>query len=174
MPKRSAGLLLFRGASGRLEVLLVHPGGPFWAKKDEGAWSIPKGEFAENESPLQAARREFEEETGFAPSGEVIPLEPLRLPGGKLVYAWAMRADFDPAALKSNLFCIEWPLKSGRRQEFPEVDRAAWFSLEAARRKILKGQAPFLLQLQQKLAGPGQASEQAGSAGRSSEPVVQA
>ncbi len=155
MPKRSAGLLLFREVSGHLEVLLVHPGGPFWASKDDGAWSIPKGEFGPDESPLEAARREFEEETGFAPSGEVIPLEPLRQPGGKLVFAWALRADFDPAALKSNTFSVEWPPNSGRRQEFPEVDRAAWFSLEAARRKILRGQAPFLRQLQQLLAGSG-------------------
>ncbi len=153
MPKQSAGLLLFREAPGRVEVLLVHPGGPIWAKKDEGAWSIPKGEFGEDESPLEAARREFEEETGFAPSGEAIPLEPLLQPSGKWVHAWAMRADFDPAALKSNTFSLEWPPNSGRRQEFPEVDRAAWFPLEEARRKILRGQAPFLQQLMQKLGG---------------------
>ncbi len=151
MRKLSAGLLLFREVAGRLEVLLVHPGGPLWARKDEGAWSIPKGEFEEGEGALEAARREVEEEAGFAPSGEAIPLQPLREPSGKWVHAWAMRADFDPAALKSNTFSMEWPPRSGRRQEFPEVDRAAWFPLEEARRKILKGQAPFLQQLEQRL-----------------------
>jgi predicted NUDIX family NTP pyrophosphohydrolase len=153
--KRSAGLLLFRDRSGRLEVLLVHPGGPLWTKKDEGAWSIPKGEFGERDDPLEAARREFEEETGAAPAGETIPLSPLRQPSGKVVYAWAMKGDFDPAALKSNTFSMEWPPKSGRHQEFPEVDRAAWFAVDEARRWILKGQAPFLLELMQKLGGPG-------------------
>lgn len=151
MSKKSAGLLPFRKVSGRLEVLLVHPGGPFWAKKDEGAWSIPKGEFGDNEDPLRAAEREFEEETGFAPGGEMIPLDPLRQPGGKLVYAWAMERDLDPDAVRSNAFSLEWPPKSGRSQEFPEVDRAAWFPIEAAGRKIVKGQAPFLVQLQEKL-----------------------
>ena len=107
MSKKSAGLLLFREISCRLEVLLVHPGGPFWAKKDEGAWSIPKGEFEENEDPLAAAKREFEEETGFTPDGEIIPLEPARQPSGKLVYAWAMKRDLDPAGLKSNTFSME-------------------------------------------------------------------
>jgi predicted NUDIX family NTP pyrophosphohydrolase len=147
MPKKSAGLLLYREGSEGLEVLLVHPGGPFWARKDDGAWSIPKGEFEDPEDPLAAAIREFEEETGARPGGEFIPLKPLKQPGGKLVYAWAVRADFDPATLKSNLFSMEWPPRSGRRQEFPEVDRAAWFGMEAARRKILKGQAGFLDQL---------------------------
>jgi predicted NUDIX family NTP pyrophosphohydrolase len=142
--KRSAGLLLFREADGRREVLLVHPGGPFWAKKDAGAWSIPKGEIGEGEDPLTAARREFEEETGVRPVGEALALEPRRQPGGKLVYAWAMRGDLDPAAVKSTTFSMEWPPRSGRRQEFPEIDRAAWFTLEEARTKILKGQVPFL------------------------------
>ncbi len=153
MSKKSAGLLLFREIPGRLEVLLVHPGGPFWAKKDEGAWSVPKGELAENEDPLAAAKREFEEETGFTPDGEMIPLEPVRQPGGKLVYAWAMKGDVDPGALRSNTFSLEWPPKSGRCREFPEVDRAAWFSVEAAGRKIVKGQVSFLAQLQEKLGG---------------------
>lgn len=144
MTKRSAGLLLFREANGRREVLLVHPGGPFWAKKDAGAWSIPKGELGEKEDPLTAARREFEEETGVRPVGEALALEPRRQPGGKLVYAWAMRGDLDPAAVKSTTFSMEWPPRSGRRQEFPEIDRAAWFTLEEARTKILKGQVPFL------------------------------
>jgi predicted NUDIX family NTP pyrophosphohydrolase len=143
---KSAGLLLFRETAG-LEVLLVHPGGPFWAKKDDGAWSIPKGEFAEGEEPLHAAKREFEEETGIPAVGDFIALEPLKQPSGKLVFAWAVRADFDPSRLKSNTFSLEWPPKSGRQQEFPEVDRAEWFNVEAARRKILKGQAPFLDQL---------------------------
>jgi predicted NUDIX family NTP pyrophosphohydrolase len=133
---------------------LVHPGGPFWTKKDEAAWSIPKGEFEDDEEPLAAAKREFAEETGFIlPDGEVIPLEPLRQPSGKLVYAWAMNHDFDPAGLKSNTFSLEWPPKSGRNQDFPEIDRAQWFTIEAASHKILKGQAPFLDQLQQKLKG---------------------
>ena len=150
--KTSAGLLLYRDAAGRLEVLLVHPGGPFWAKKDAGAWSIPKGEIAEGEDPLAAAKREFEEETGTRPTGEAIALAPRRQAGGKLVHAWAVRGDLDPAALKSTTFTLEWPPRSGRRQEFPEVDRAAWFTLDEAREKILKGQAPFLDDLE-RIAG---------------------
>ena len=151
MPKKSAGLLLFREVAGRLEVLLVHPGGPFWAGKDQGAWSIPKGEFEEGEEPLSAAKREFREETGFTPDGDMIPLEPLRQPSGKLVYAWAVERDLDPARVRSNTFSMEWPPRSGRYQEFPEVDRAAWFSVEEARGKISKGQAAFLVRLQEKL-----------------------
>jgi len=145
--KRSAGILLFREIANGLEVLLVHPGGPFWAKKDDGSWSIPKGEFAEDEEPLPAARREFEEEIGVPPIGDFIPLKPLKQPSGKLVYAWALRSDFDPSTLKCNSFSLEWPPKSGRQQDFPEVDKAAWFGVETARLKILKGQAPFLDQL---------------------------
>ena len=129
----------------------MHPGGPFWANKDDGAWSIPKGEFDDDEDPLDAARREFEEETGSAPSGDVVPLEPLRQSSGKVVYAWAVRGDFDPSTLESNTFSMEWPPKSGRQQDFPEVDRAAWFSIEEAGRKILKGQAALLRQLREKL-----------------------
>jgi len=151
MSKKSAGLLLFREMSGHLEVLLVHPGGPFWSKKDEGAWSIPKGELGEGEDPLEAAKREFEEEMGSPVQGEVIPLHPLKQPGGKTVHAWAVRGDFDPDLLRSNTFPLEWPPKSGRIQEFPEVDRAAWFTIETARQKILKGQAGFLDQLQELL-----------------------
>jgi predicted NUDIX family NTP pyrophosphohydrolase len=147
----SAGLLLFRRTAAEVEVLLVHPGGPFWARKDDGAWSIPKGEFTEGEEPLAAAMRECEEELGFPCTGDFIPLLPLRQPGGKLVFAWAVRSDFDPAGLRSNTFSLEWPPKSGRRQEFPEVDRAAWFALDSARRKILKGQAPFLDQLLERI-----------------------
>jgi predicted NUDIX family NTP pyrophosphohydrolase len=142
--------LLFRETLSHLEVLLVHPGGPFWAKKDAGSWSIPKGEFEENEDPLTAAVREFEEETGFAVAGSPIPLEPLRQPSGKVVYAWAMKEDLDPARLKSNTFSMEWPPKSGRQQGFPEIDRAEWFTIELAIQKILKGQAGFLAQLQEK------------------------
>src|SRR5215472_17690164 len=127
MPKQSAGLLLCRQSGGRLEVLLIHPGGPFWAKKDDGAWSIPKGEFTSDEDPLAAARREFEEELGSVVEGEFMPLGAVKQPGGKVVHAWAVRGEFDPPRLKSNLFSMEWPPRSGRQQEFPEVDRAEWF-----------------------------------------------
>jgi predicted NUDIX family NTP pyrophosphohydrolase len=155
MNKKSAGLLMYRDVSCELEVLLAHPGGPLWANKDEGVWSIPKGEFEADEEPLAAAKREFAEETGMAvPSGDFTPLGSLIQPSGKIVFAWAFKSDFDPVQLKSNLFSMEWPPKSGRQQEFPEVDRAAWFSMEEATRKILKGQAPFLLQLQEKLGHP--------------------
>ena len=147
MAKRSAGLLLFRESAAGLEVLLVHPGGPFWAKKDDGAWSIPKGEFGDDEEALTAAKREFEEEMGAPPTGDFIPLEPVRQPGGKLVFAWALQADFDTSRVKSNMFSMEWPPKSGRKQEFPEIDRAGWFPIETARTKILKGQAGLLDQL---------------------------
>jgi predicted NUDIX family NTP pyrophosphohydrolase len=153
MSKKSAGLLLFRRKDNGIEVLLAHPGGPFWVKKDEGAWSIPKGEFADGEEPLAAAKREFEEEMGVPAEGEVIPLEPLKQPGGKVVYAWALSQDFDPAALNSNMFSMEWPPKSGKQQQFPEVDRAAWFDMASARRKILPGQAPFLDRLIKKIEG---------------------
>ena len=151
MSKKSAGLLLFRETAAGLEVLLVHPGGPFWAKKDDGSWSIPKGEFEDGEEPLAAAKREFEEEMGVPATGEFMPLKPLKQPSGKLVFAWAVRSDFDPSSLRSNTFSMEWPPKSGRHQEFPEVDKAAWFDVETARQKILKGQAPFLDQLLVKL-----------------------
>jgi predicted NUDIX family NTP pyrophosphohydrolase len=164
MSKKSAGLLLYREISGHLEVLLVHPGGPFWAKKDEGAWSIPKGEFEDNEDPFSAAKREFAEETGLSPDGEAIPLQPVRQPSGKLIYAWVMRRDVDPAQVRSNTFAMEWPPKSGRYQEFPEIDRAAWLTIEAARHKIVKGQAPFLDQLQRKLRGPSEVVQKHGSA----------
>jgi predicted NUDIX family NTP pyrophosphohydrolase len=147
MAKKSAGLLLYRHRAEGLEVLLVHPGGPLWARKDDGAWSIPKGEFEDAEDPLLAGKREFEEETGARPNGEFIPLEPLKQPGGKLVYAWAVGADFDPATLQSNTFSMEWPPRSGRHSDFPEVDRAAWFGMDEARRKILRGQAGFLDQV---------------------------
>lgn len=144
--KHSAGLLLFRTTSGRPEVLLVHPGGPFWAGRDEGAWSIPKGLLEPGEEALAAARREFAEETGFSieAGAETIALPPVRQPGGKTVHAWAVRQDVDPAHLRSNTFSLEWPPRSGRQREFPEADRAGWFPLDLARRKILPGQRPLL------------------------------
>jgi predicted NUDIX family NTP pyrophosphohydrolase len=144
MKKKSAGLLLFRKGRASWEVLLVHPGGPYWAKKDEGCWSIPKGEFGDDEEPLAAARREFEEELGAPVDGEFITLGSVRQAGGKVVYAWAVRGDFDPAKLKSNTFAMEWPPRSGKQQDFPEVDRAAWFGIEAAREKMIKSQAALL------------------------------
>ena len=150
MPKQGAGLLLFRRIGSQLEVLLVHPGGPFWTKRDDGAWSIPKGEFARGEDPLQAAHREIEEEMGLTISGDSLPLTPVRQAGGKVVYAWAVESDFDVSKLKSNTFSMEWPPRSGRNEDFPEIDRASWFSLQEARQKILKGQEPLLLELEQK------------------------
>ena len=147
MIKKSAGLLMFRRRQGSVEVFLVHPGGPFWARKDEGAWSIPKGEYDPGESPLEAARREFQEETGFQASGEFLPLTSRKQPGGKIISAWAMEGDCDPSAIRSNTFSMEWPPRSGKQQEFLEVDRAGWFPIPAAREKIVKGQAPFLDEL---------------------------
>lgn len=148
MPKTSAGLLLYRRGPGGLEVFLVHPGGPFWAKKDAGAWSIPKGEYEAVEEPLAAAQREFFEETGLTVAGDFHPLAPIKQPGGKTVLAWALEADCDAEAIKSNTFSMEWPPKSGRFREFPEVDRAAWFPIREARERILKGQAALLDQLE--------------------------
>jgi predicted NUDIX family NTP pyrophosphohydrolase len=151
MPKQSAGVLLFREWNGHLQVLLVHPGGPFWAAKDTGAWSIPKGELDPDEDPRTAAFRELEEETGWTPTGEALPLDPVRQAGGKQVYAWALEASLDPDTLKSNSFSMEWPPKSGKQREFPEVDRAEWFDLKAAREKILSGQLALLDDLERKL-----------------------
>ena len=148
MPKISAGLLLYRKTGEALEVFLVHPGGPFWVRKDDGAWSIPKGEFDEGEEPLDAAQREFQEETGMAAEGEFHPLKPLRQSGGKMVYAWAVQFDLDAAAVKSNTFSMEWPPRSGKTQEFPEIDRAGWFRIDEAKRKILKSQLDLLEQVQ--------------------------
>jgi predicted NUDIX family NTP pyrophosphohydrolase len=150
--KKTAGLLLYRIRNSAIEVFLVHPGGPFWAKKDEGAWSIPKGEFADDEQPLSAAKREFQEETGFSMEGNFMALAPLKQRSGKLVYAWALEGDCDAGAIKSNLFSTEWPPRSGKRQEYPEVDRASWFTLESAKRKIVPGQIGFLEELQQILS----------------------
>ncbi len=147
MPKRSAGVLLFRRVGGEIQVLLAHTGGPFWKNKDDGAWSIPKGEYADDEDPLGAAKREFGEETGFIPCGDFIPLGEVRQPGGKVVSAWAVEGDFDTTNLRSNMFSMPWPPGSGKLQEFPEIDRAEWFALEVARRKILKGQAELLERL---------------------------
>jgi predicted NUDIX family NTP pyrophosphohydrolase len=147
MPKRSAGLLLFRRRNHELEVLLIHPGGPLWVKKDEGAWSIPKGEIEDGEDPLAAARREFNEELGSPVSGEFIELASIRQASGKFVHAWAVEGDFDPATLTSGLFSMEWPPRSGRQQHFPEVDRAEWFTVDKAKRKINKAQIALLDQL---------------------------
>ena len=149
MPKRSAGLLMYRRTNGRVEVLLAHPGGPFWAKKDLGAWSIPKGEVDSDEEPLLAAQREFEEETGIAPEGDFIVLGEAKQAGGKIVTAWAVEGDCDSSGLKSNTFSMQWPLRSGRMAEFPEVDRWEWFSLNDAREKILAGQRIFLERLRE-------------------------
>jgi predicted NUDIX family NTP pyrophosphohydrolase len=147
MPRTSAGLLLYRRTASGIEVFLVHPGGPFWAKKDAGAWSIPKGEYLPGEDPLAAARREFAEETGIVLDGEAVDLGSVKQAGGKIVRAWAIEGDFDAGAIRSNTFALEWPPRSGRQQEFPEVDRAAWFDLETAQEKILKGQLDFIRRL---------------------------
>jgi predicted NUDIX family NTP pyrophosphohydrolase len=145
--KRSAGILLFRRRGSGPELLLVHPGGPFWRNKDLGAWSIAKGEYLEGEDPLAVAKREFEEETGARPRGDCVPLGELTQPGRKIVTAFALEGDFDPATLRSNTFEMEWPPKSGRKAKFPEVDRAQWFSPAEARGKILKGQSEFITRL---------------------------
>ncbi|HSE29838.1 MAG TPA: NUDIX domain-containing protein [Candidatus Saccharimonadales bacterium] len=143
MPKLSAGILLYRWTKNKPEVFLVHPGGPFWAKKDTGAWSIPKGEHTESEDSLLAAKREFKEETGRnCPEGEYLLLGEVKY-GNKKVTAWFTENDFDKD-IRSNFFEMEWPLKSGEKQRFPEVDRAGWFSLDVARRKLVKGQTPFV------------------------------
>lgn len=147
MAKQSAGLLLYRLRDGSPEVLLVHPGGPLWRNKDEGAWSIPKGELNPDEDPLSAAQREFAEETGVRPAGPLVRLDPVRQKGGKVVHAWAVEGDADPSRLSSNTFELEWPPRSGRRQRFPEVDRAGFFTFDEAKRRLNPGQAPLLDQL---------------------------
>ncbi|MGH7825587.1 MAG: NUDIX domain-containing protein [Candidatus Binatia bacterium] len=145
--KNSAGILIYRWRNGNIEVFLVHPGGPFWAKKEAGAWSIPKGEFDKDEDPLEAAKREFQEETGFSVTGDFIALMPVKQAGGKIVYAWAVNSDCRAEAIKSSTFSMEWPPRSGNRKEFPEIDRAGWFSMELATEKILKSQSGLLEQL---------------------------
>jgi predicted NUDIX family NTP pyrophosphohydrolase len=154
VPRRSAGILLYRREpDGTVAVLLGHMGGPFWAKKDDGAWSIPKGEYADGEDPLAVAHREFEEELGSpVPAAEVTPLGELRA-GGKVLTVWAAEGDLDATAIRSNTFPLEWPPRSGRVQEFPEVDRAAWLVIEEARTKLVKGQVPYLQRLLDLLAG---------------------
>lgn len=152
MPKRSAGLLIYKKRGKVLEVFLVHPGGPFWARKDLGSWSIPKGEYSPEEDPLAAARREFREETGLDAGGDFQELTEIRQKGGKYVKAWAVEGDYDPAAVKSNTFSLEWPPNSRNQLEFLEIDRAGWFPLETAREKILASQLPLLDELEKKLA----------------------
>lgn len=146
--KLSAGILLYRIRSHVIQALLVHPGGPFWAKKDDGAWSIPKGEYDEGTDSLEAAKREFHEETGCEVQGDPVPLMPVRQPSGKVISIWALEGELDATSIRSNGFRMEWPPKSGQCQEFPEIDRAEWFDLSTAHRKILSGQRPFLTQLQ--------------------------
>lgn len=152
MSKQSAGILLYRRRGDGIEFLLVHPGGPFWAKKDEGAWSIPKGEHEPGEDALEAALREFEEEIGTRPAGDVVPLTPIRQKAGKVVAAWGLEGDVDATAIRSNTFTMEWPPRSGRTQTFPEIDRAAWFTLERARSRINAAQLPLLEELARMLS----------------------
>jgi predicted NUDIX family NTP pyrophosphohydrolase len=150
--KRSAGLLMFRHAGGQWQVLLAHPGGPFWRRKDEHAWTIPKGEYTEPESALEAAQREFVEETGFGVTPPLLPLGDVVQAGGKRITAWAFQGECDPAALQCNEFEMEWPPRSGQRQRFPEIDRVGWFSLADARTKLLPAQCELLNRLQRVLA----------------------
>ncbi len=152
MPKKSAGLLMYRRRNGVLQFFLVHPGGPFWEKKDLGVWSIPKGEYTPEEDPLSAAQREFEEETGLKASGPFVPLTPIKQPSEKIIQAWAFERDCDPKSIKSNTFSMEWPPRSGKVQEFPEIDRGEWLGIEEATQKIQPGQVGFLLELQQMLS----------------------
>lgn len=151
MARQSAGLVVYRKRAGCVEVLLVHPGGPFWKNKDEGAWSIPKGEFTDGEEPLAVARREFEEELGQSIDGDFAPLAPIKQRGGKIVHAWTIEADLDLSQMHSNTFTIEWPPHSGKRQDFPEVDRAEWFAIHIALTKINPAQQTLLSQLRSQL-----------------------
>jgi predicted NUDIX family NTP pyrophosphohydrolase len=148
MGKKSAGLLVFRIRQNDLQIFLMHPGGPFFARKDLGAWSIPKGEIGENENEAEAAKREFEEETGFQFKGDLISLKPIKQKSGKTVVAWATEQDFDVSKIKSNLFEMEWPPKSGKYQQFPEMDRAEWFSVSDAKEKIIPGQNGLIEELE--------------------------
>jgi predicted NUDIX family NTP pyrophosphohydrolase len=147
MPKHSAGILLFRKVERKLEVFLVHPGGPLWEHRDLGAWSIPKGEFEADEDPFSAARREFAEETGFEIDGDFIPLTPVRQSAAKTVHAWAVETNLDIPEIRSNTFSMQWPPKSGRYQAFPEVDRGEWFTIPRARKKLVSGQLALLDEL---------------------------
>jgi predicted NUDIX family NTP pyrophosphohydrolase len=153
MPRVSAGLLMYRVHNGRVQMLLAHPGGPFFKNKDDGAWSIPKGEIELGEDLLEAAKREFEEETGVTPTGPFTALRPVKQKGGKIVHAWAFEGDCDPRAIVSNKFTMEWPPKSGREMEFPEIDRADFFAVGAARRKIKAGQEALIEECEQLALG---------------------
>lgn len=151
MPKKSAGLLLFRFRNELPEIFLVHPGGPFWANKDLGAWSIPKGEFEENENPLRAAIREMKEETGIEVNGDFIELTPVKQKSGKIIFAWALQSNIAATFVSSNTFEMEWPPGSGKKQTFPEVDKATWFSVHDAKKKINEGQKRLIEELEKKL-----------------------
>ena len=151
MVNQSAGILLYRTKNKHLELFLVHPGGPFWQKKDQGAWTIPKGEFTNDEEALSAAKREFQEETGVTLSGDFIELAPVKQKAGKMIYAWAIEGDIDAASISSNSFSIEWPPKSGKQKEFPEIDKAEWFTENTAKEKINPAQVPLIDELLQKL-----------------------
>ena len=156
MPKRSAGLLLYRITDAGVEVLLGHPGGPFWARKDDGAWTIPKGEYVDDEDPWAAAQREFREELGLsAPNGPRLDMAPVKQPGGKIITAYAVRGDLDVTDSSSNTFELEWPKGSGKVREYPELDRVGWFAIDTARSKLLKGQLPLLDRLLEHLAAAG-------------------
>ena len=151
MQKKSAGILLYRIHNNLPEVLLVHPGGPYWSKKDLGVWSIPKGEFDSDENPLDAAKREVEEETGLKVQGEFVELTPVKQKGGKVIYAWAVQGNLNATEIKSNTFEIEWPPKSGNKKAFPEIDKATWFNMDEAKKKIIQGQVQLILELEIKL-----------------------
>jgi|SRR5579862_2344462 len=155
--KRSAGVLLYRICNGEMQVFLVHPGGPLWARKDAGAWSIPKGEYKAGEDALEVAKREFHEETGSAIDGAFVALEAQRQASGKVVSAWAVRGDIDASSIASNTFEMQWPPRSGAMKTFPEVDRGAWFSLQVAREKLVAGQRPFLDELQTRIGADDEA-----------------
>jgi predicted NUDIX family NTP pyrophosphohydrolase len=163
MAPQSAGILLFRRTTGIVQFLLAHPGGPFWSKKDEGSWSIPKGLYQEHETAIDAARRELQEEIGLTITGDLVELGKFKQPSGKMISAWAAESDFDVAELRSNSFSLEWPPKSGRQMEFPEVDRAGWFSITEAAAKITKGQLPILMRLATELGLDVSAASKASS-----------
>jgi len=163
MAPQSAGILLFRKTAGTVQFLLAHPGGPFWSKKDEGSWSIPKGLYQEHETAIDAARRELQEEIGLTITGELVELGNFKQPSGKMISAWAAESDFDVAELRSNSFSLEWPPKSGRQTEFPEVDRVGWFSLAEAAAKITTGQLPILMKLATELGVDASAASKTSS-----------